>query len=191
MQISFFFDIMLAMNRKALPLIMALCLFSLAFAQETGDFYKDDISRIELLGFHYFPIPLFVSPGKLFDSEGEGLLIDGSSETVLLIAFLGARDPFNEEMRKGLTDLSAIYGESPFHVVIISDNREDYKDREGRCGKKWGVINYPTFLLIDHNFRLRASAEGIYPDFGGEDFRKVIDDLLLDIKAPGIINTLK
>ncbi len=174
---------MINMNRKIILCPLFLIFLSLISAQ--------DISRIQLMGFHYFPMPVPLTPARLIDGDGAGLIIDGSSRSVLLIAFLGGEDPFSPEMREGLLNLEKRFAGRPFHVIIVSENRDDYKDREGRAAGKWGVMNYPTFLLADHNLLLRASAEGIYPDFGGEDFYKVIEELLLDIQAPGIINTLK
>ena len=160
-------------------------------SEDDSSSYKDDVSRLELLGFNYFSTPLSLIPGRLISPEGRSVAVNGSSGRVLLIVFLSGEDPFEEDVKRGLSKLSGRYMNDPFRIITVSPAEEDYKDRDGRAGSRWGVEKYPTILLTDHNFMLRGSSEGIYPDLSSEDFSRVIDRLLLDIKAPGIVNTLQ
>ena len=179
------------MNRLS-PICILLALLIIPVSSEDNSTpYKDNISRLEHLGFHYFPAPLHMTAGRLIDREGRTILVNGSSEQILLIVFINRDDPFTPDLRAKLARLSEDYSDDPFKIIIVSSAEEDYKDRGGRSGDKWGVLHYPTLLLIDHNFLLRGSSEGIYPDIASDDFRKVIDELILNIHTPGVINTLQ
>ncbi|MDC7223660.1 MAG: hypothetical protein PQJ60_07945 [Spirochaetales bacterium] len=175
---------------------VSCCFFLLLFtiflvAEDSSGPYEDNISRLELLGFHYFAPPLALSPGRIYDKEGRAFLINGETEQVMIIVFLNNDDPFASDLRKSLEELSEAYEEEPLMILTLSSAEQDFKDRQGRTADKWGVQLYPTILIVDHQFRVRGSSEGIYPDINSEDFRKVLDELLLDVKTPGIINPLQ
>ena len=179
------------MNRPILIVFYLLLASFMIYAEADSPAYRDNISRLELLGFHYFPQPQPLIPGRLISPSGESVTVNGSSRQIILIIFLSGGDPFENDLKEDLAELSRHYAGDPFKIITVSPAEEDYKDRESRSADRWGVINYPTILLADHNFLLRGSSEGIYPDLASEGFFKVIDRLLLDIKSPGIINTLQ
>ncbi|MDC7219691.1 MAG: hypothetical protein PQJ59_07115 [Spirochaetales bacterium] len=171
--------------------LILICLSLPLFSQEDNYSYTDNISRLELLDFNYFSPPLPLSPGRLINPQGKSYLINGSSEQVMVIIFLDEADLFTADLKNQLKKLKNRFADEPLLVLTVSTAEEDFKDREGRSAQKWGVQKYPTILITDHNFNLRGSSEGIYPDLASEDFFRIIEELILDIKTPGIINTLQ
>jgi hypothetical protein len=170
--------------------ILLMTLIPLA-SEDRDQPYVDNISRLELLGFNYFSPPLSLSPGQLYNNQGNPVRINGETQRVMLILFLNKDDPFDKDLRTDLDVLSERYEGAPFLILTVSSEEEDYKDHNRRTAEKWGVQKYPTILLIDHNFLLRGSSEGIYPDLLSEGFKQIIDELLLNIQTPGIVDTLQ
>lgn len=171
--------------KRILYWITVLLIFIYFLSSEENNVeYIDDLSRLELLGFNYFPEPFSLPEMKVNDGNGNVFTITPSADRIFLLIFIQRYDPFHSFIHGKVKEIRTDFKNRPLDIIIVNEERNP-------ASRQLGMTKYPGYFLIDHRNRLRGSAEGIYPDLGRDDFYRVLEKLLLDIQTPSVIDTLQ